>query len=207
MNVDDFWDVIEIARASAAAQSKPFDEVLADQLATCTQQEILDYKEKFDEVHGALYRWDVWAAAYLIGGGCSDDGFMDFRAGLIAQGRDWYQKAADRPDSLADHPAVAAAAGRPEDRPLFYEEVNYTASRAFEQVTGDEDAFWEALDAREKPDQASAGADDVPRGGDYFDFDDEQEMRRRLPQLAALCYDWRDAASSEDDDLDDWPDT
>ena len=40
-------------------------------------------------VHAVLYRWDMWAAAYLIGGGCSDDGFIDFRAGLIAQGLDW----------------------------------------------------------------------------------------------------------------------
>ncbi|MFD6821443.1 DUF4240 domain-containing protein [Streptomyces sp. NPDC060085] len=50
------------------------------------------------------------AAAYLIGGGCSNDSFMDFRAGLIALGRDWYEKATADPDSLADHPAVIAAA-------------------------------------------------------------------------------------------------
>jgi hypothetical protein len=43
---------------------------------------------------------------YLIGGGCSDDGFIDFRAGLIAQGRDWYERAAASPDDLADHPDV-----------------------------------------------------------------------------------------------------
>jgi hypothetical protein len=36
----------------------------------------------------------VWAAAYLIGGGCSGDAFIDFRAGVIAQGRDWYEKVA-----------------------------------------------------------------------------------------------------------------
>ncbi|MEU1251459.1 DUF4240 domain-containing protein [Micromonospora arida] len=36
--------------------------------------------------------WDVWAAAYLIGGGCSDDSFIDFRAGVIALGREWYER-------------------------------------------------------------------------------------------------------------------
>src|SRR5579871_6384529 len=94
MDADYFWGVIEAAQVSARP-GKPFHEVLTDLLAARTEQEILDYQDKFDEAQQALYRWDVWAAAYLIGGGCSDDSFMDFRAGLIAQGRDWYQRAAD----------------------------------------------------------------------------------------------------------------
>src|SRR5215472_15971622 len=83
-------------------------------------------------------------AAFLIAGGCSDDGFIDFRAGLIAQGRDWYHEAAASPDSLADHPALAAAR-HAWDNPLFYEQVNYAASYAFQRVSGDERAFYDAL--------------------------------------------------------------
>jgi Protein of unknown function (DUF4240) len=180
MHTDDFWELIEAARASAVA-GRAFHEVLADLLGARTEQEILEYQEKFDEAHQALYRWDVWAAAYLIGGGCSDDSFIDFRAGLIAQGRGWYQKAAESPDNLAEHPAVAATAGRPWDNPLFYEVVNYAASRAFERVSGDEHGFWDALRARDERDHTCADM------GEDFDFDDEQEMRRRLPRLAALC--------------------
>jgi hypothetical protein len=67
---------------------------------------ILEYQERFGQAHAALYRWDVWAAAYLIGGDCSDDSFIDFRAGIIAQGRDWYEKTAASPDNPASHPAV-----------------------------------------------------------------------------------------------------
>jgi len=130
--------------------------------------------------HGALYRYDLWAAAYLIGGGCSDDGFIDFRAGLIAQGRDWYQKAAASPDSLAGHPAVAGARHPRCGSPLFYEEVNYAASYAFERVSGDEHAFWDALEARGQRDRLAVMGED-------FDFDDDQEMRRRLPRLSVCC--------------------
>ena len=180
MDADDFWELIETARASAVA-GRAFHDVLAGLLAARTEQEILEYQEKFDEAHQALYRWDVWAAAYLIGGGCSDDSFIDFRAGLIAQGRGWYQKAADSPDNLAGHPAVAATAGRPRDNPLFYEVASYAASRAFERVSGDEHGFWDALSARDERDRTPADM------GEDFDFDDEQEMRRRLPRLAALC--------------------
>ncbi|MFH8443276.1 DUF4240 domain-containing protein [Streptomyces sp. NPDC018026] len=49
-----------------------------------------------------VYRWDVWAAAYLIGGGCPDDRFSDFTAGLVALGRDWYEQTATCPDALAE---------------------------------------------------------------------------------------------------------
>jgi Protein of unknown function (DUF4240) len=131
-------------------------------------------------MHGALYRYDLWAVAYLIGGGCSDDGFIDFRAGLIAQGREWYQKAAASPDSLADHPAVADARHSLCDNPLFYEEVNYAASTAFQRVSGEEHAFWDALEAR-------GPGDCLTVIGEAFDLDDDQEMRRRLPRLSACC--------------------
>jgi len=138
-----FWDIIDTARESSG-QGKPFDQALAGYLATRSLQDILEYQQRSDEMHAALYRWDVWAAAYLIGGGCSDDSFIDFRAGLIAQGRDWYQRVAASPDSLAGHPAVADAPNHSHGGPLFYELVNYAAPDAFERVTGGKDSFYDA---------------------------------------------------------------
>jgi Protein of unknown function (DUF4240) len=111
-DTDDFWELIETARASAVAGGA-FHEVLAELLAARTEQEILEYQDKFDQARQALYRWDVWAAAYLIGGGCSDDSFIDFRAGLIAQGRGWYRKAAD---SLTTWPNIPPWPLLPVDR-------------------------------------------------------------------------------------------
>ena len=177
MDIDAFWDIIKAARAHTGP-GRPFDEVLTSRLASLTRQDILAYHERFDQVHAAVYRWDLWAAAYLIGGGCSDDSFIDFRAGLIAQGRDWYEQAMTSPDSLADHPAAAGAGHPLADNPLFYEEVNYAASLAFERVSGDEHAFWDALEARGPRDLLAIM-------GEGFDFDDDQELRRRLPQLSA----------------------
>ena len=128
----------------------------------------------------SLYRYDLWAAACLIGGGCSDDGFIDFRAWLIAQGHDWYQKAAASSDSLAGHPAVASAGHPRHGNPLFYEEADYAASRAFQRVSSDERAFWDALEARGPGDRLAVVDED-------FNFDDDQEMRRRLPRSSACC--------------------
>jgi Protein of unknown function (DUF4240) len=183
VEVSVFWDIIDTARESSG-QGKPFDQALAGYLATRSLQDILEYQQRSDEMHAALYRWDVWAAAYLIGGGCSDDSFIDFRAGLIAQGRDWYQRVAASPDSLAGHPAVADAPNHSHGGPLFYELVNYAAPDAFERVTGGKDSFYDAwnryrgLRGHRDPSPADMGED--------FDFDDAQEMRRRLPRLSAL---------------------
>ncbi|WP_030057784.1 MULTISPECIES: DUF4240 domain-containing protein [Streptomyces] len=185
MDIDGFWNVVGAARAeSSGSPGKAFAEALVDQLARLPQEEILSYQERFDEVHGAVYRWDVWAAAYLIGGGCSDDSFMDFRAGLIALGRDWYEQAAAQPDELADHPAVIEAAARGDDYVIFDEDVNYAAGSAFERLTGDTDAFHEAW-KRHRAGQDLDLALESDMGAD-LDFDDADEMHRRLPRQHAV---------------------
>ncbi|WP_239096327.1 DUF4240 domain-containing protein [Streptomyces sp. SID11385] len=153
-------------------------------MAARTKDDILHYQERFDEAHDALYRWDMGAAAYLIGGGCSDDSFMDFRAGLIALRCDRYEKAAACPDSLADHPAVIAAAEVHRDEAFFCGEVDYAASAAFERITGDSEDFHEAWDKhRASRKRFGQGAEGM---GEVFDFDDPREMRCRLPRLTAL---------------------
>lgn len=86
-----FWGIIATAR-TPSGPGKPFGQALTGHLATFNEQDILPYHDRFDQLHAALYRWDLWAAAYLIGGGCSDDAFIDFRARIIAQGRGWHEK-------------------------------------------------------------------------------------------------------------------
>jgi Protein of unknown function (DUF4240) len=184
VDTDVFWDVIGAARERSGTDI-PFHRALADCLVERGEQDIFGFKVRFDEVHDALYRWDVWAAAYLIGGGCSDDSFIDFRYGLIAQGRDWYEKVAASPDSLADHPAAHAGPYSAEYHGLFYEQAGYAVARAYTALTGSSTpAFYAALRASGAP--RSRGIADGPDGED-FDFDDPREMRRRLPRLTAVC--------------------
>ncbi|MEU6555212.1 DUF4240 domain-containing protein [Streptomyces sp. NPDC046915] len=90
---------MDAARAETRTD-RPFADALADLLAARSRQEIVAYERTFEQVGSALYRWDVWAAAYLIGGGCSDDAFLDFRAGVIALGQTRYDQVLASPDSL-----------------------------------------------------------------------------------------------------------
>jgi len=46
------------------------------------------------------YDHDLWGAAYLLNGGCSDDGFDYFRGWLIGQGQEVYENALRDPQSL-----------------------------------------------------------------------------------------------------------
>ncbi|WP_119731531.1 DUF4240 domain-containing protein [Thermomonospora amylolytica] len=180
MNVDEFWGIVEAARADG----RPFHEALQDRLAKRSEEEILAFQACFDELDGAVCRWDVWAAAYLIGGGCSDDSFMDFRAGLIALGREWYERVRRSPDALADHPAVIQAAADGDGYPVFYEVAGYAAAKAYERATGKDDCdFYEAIDEY----RAARGLEETDSDmGEEFDFEDDAEMRKRLPRLAEM---------------------
>jgi hypothetical protein len=53
----------------------------------------------------------------------------------------------------------------------------------FEIITGDGNAFYDALG----PYPGSPEHDGQDPAGEDFDFDDDEEMRRRLPRLFAVC--------------------
>jgi Protein of unknown function (DUF4240) len=47
VDIGTFWDIIETARTSAG-QDRPFHESLTDHLATLTEQDVLEYHERFE---------------------------------------------------------------------------------------------------------------------------------------------------------------
>jgi hypothetical protein len=171
MRTDDFWAVI--ARATADRPASPAEvakRAVAD-LAMRDPEEIVAWARHLDKVMVASGKEDLWAAAYLINGGCSDEGFDSFRGWLIAHGRETVARSVQSPDSLAEMPAVRDAA---ESGAVFEaEEVLSVAREAYEQATGSE------LPAEERPVTR-------PDPADLWDFDDEEEMQRRLPKLSAL---------------------
>jgi hypothetical protein len=171
MRTDEFWAVIE--RATADRPGSPVEvakSAVAD-LATRTPDEIVAWARHLDKVLAASFTEDLWAAAYLINGGCSDESFDAFRGWLIGNGRDVVAHAVRDPDSLADLPAVRAAAAS--DALFEAEEVLSIAEAAYEQATG------AALPTSTDP-------VDRPSSDSFWDFDDEDEMHRRLPRLAAM---------------------
>lgn len=120
------------------------------------------------------YRTSLWAAAYVINGGCSDDGFDYFRGWLILQGRKVFEQVVADPDALADLGVIrSAAVGRVF---LEYESTLCVPAEAHRAASGEELPA-EAYTTR-RPELVVGGWD--------FDFDDRPEMKRRLPRLTEL---------------------
>lgn len=171
MRTDDFWAVIAQATADRPGSPAEVAERAIADLAARDPEEIVAWGRHLDKVMVASGTEDLWAAAYLIHGGCSDEGFDAFRGWLIAHGRDAVAGSVRSPDSLADMPAVRSAA---ESGAVFEAgEVLSIAAEAYAKATGSE------LPAGDRPVTR-------PDAGDLWDFDDEEEMRRRLPRLSAL---------------------
>ena len=64
-------------------------------------EELMEFESHFEKIHTESFSWNLWGAAYLMNGGCSDDGFDYFRAWLMAQGQQTFDKVVKDPDTLA----------------------------------------------------------------------------------------------------------
>ena len=175
MDRQQFWQLIESARHQASDPDDGEDVAgrAASQLATRPAEEIVAAQQVLWDLMADSYTNPLWAAAYVINGGCSDDGFDYFRGWLIAQGRETFERVVADPDALAELPVVRAAAAGGFD--LECEETLGIAWNAHIVATGGQ-----------LPDDAFTIRYPEPDPAWNFDFGDHGEMTRRLPRLAAL---------------------
>jgi hypothetical protein len=129
MDRTQFWEIIDRSRNDANGNAEEQLETLREILGELEPDEIVEFDRIFSEYHGKADTWPLWGAAYLIGGGCSDDGFLDFRGWLISRGEKAYEGALASPDSLAD-------VWTEDDEECQVEGYQYVASQAWEGRTG-----------------------------------------------------------------------
>lgn len=118
------------------------------------------FQNHYSTLHARAYHRDLWGAAYIISGGCSDDGFHYFRDWLISEGQATYEAALADPESLA---------GLTLPEVCENESYGYVAGEVYEELTGSE------MDL-----EPHAGPSD-PIGDPW----DEDELYDRFPVLAA----------------------
>jgi hypothetical protein len=126
MDDDQFWNIVDAARDAAGDDVEDRVTGLEQVLLTHHADEVLAFQRKYDELLARACRWDLWGAAFLMNGGCSDDGFRAFRDWLISEGEAVYDAARADPDSLAD---VA------QDEEFELEAFGYVAAEVYEQLT------------------------------------------------------------------------
>jgi hypothetical protein len=102
MTLDQFWNIVDKVHQASDGDMDKKCELLDAELRRLTLEEVLSFHAHFHGCEDRAYSWELWAAAYIIGGGCSDDGFSDFRSTLISMGRQTFERALADPQSLAD---------------------------------------------------------------------------------------------------------
>ena len=165
-----FWSIIDSAVSANTAQSDYDYEKLWERLRQMTPEEILGFAGAMHRAVNDACTWKLWGAAYIINGGCSYDGFEYFRGWLIAQGSEVYRRALADPDSLADHLKSYKGSEPIEDQDLLA-----AAWTIFNEKTGSDEGYATGVDVNLTPE-----ADD-----EKWDFEDDEEMKRRLPRLEA----------------------
>lgn len=101
MTTDEFWKIIEAARADTESGEADMDAIKST-LEGMKAEEVLGFDRELQRRRAESYRWDLWAVAYIVNGGCSDDGFDYFRGWLISKGRAYFEAALAHPVRAAD---------------------------------------------------------------------------------------------------------
>lgn len=115
-----FWEIVQHAHDQSGGDMDGKCEQVKTAISKLSKEDARIFSILFDEMMDRAYSWSLWAAAYIINGGCGDDTFSDFRASLISRGREAFENALLDPESLADEDFDAEA--------WFYEGYQYAVT-------------------------------------------------------------------------------
>jgi hypothetical protein len=163
MTREEFWELIDAARAVAMFDRARLPGALRDELAEMDEDELLAFVRHFEDLRAESFRQELFAAAWIAGGGASDDDFSDFRDWLITLGREAFE------DVLRDPQRILAHAEPADLRDPFDAAVAATVYGVLEDVTG----------TRELPPDARRPKPTRPAGRAWK----PQDLPRRFPKL------------------------
>ena len=180
INQDSFWDLIHEAKNACGQDMDAMLAYLKDRLVSMGPTQAQNFHDIIHAYEDLADKFGLWDAAGIMKEyGCSDDGFIDFRAWLIAQGREVYFAALADPDSLADIVPYGDCC---------FEQLSYVGDYAYEQLTGKsayDQTDWSAYEALlMKLEQGIVykGGIEFPREG--------ADLKKYLPRLCAKHPEW-----------------
>ena len=126
---DTFWTLLAQAKTACDGNQRAAAYWLTERLLSMGPEQALNFHSIMHGYMDLADKYGLWNAATLIHeDGCYTDGFEDFRAWLIFQGKETYLAALKDPDSLADVPVCAEDGCRFADLP-------YVGSTAYARLT------------------------------------------------------------------------
>ncbi|WP_210366009.1 DUF4240 domain-containing protein [Bacillus sp. REN3] len=173
MTEDLFWGLLETAKQKGEDLEEQF-EWLVSHLMRKPLKDIVLFDYFFNENYRKSYTSDLWAAAYIVMGGCSDDCFDYFRAWLMYLGKESYYACIEDPEKMIPYLKILEEA---EEAPQF-EDLLMAASMAYEEKTGMD--FDEYYDLYVK----LTGDEQIDQEIEFdWDEDDEEGLKRKYPLL------------------------
>lgn len=123
-----FWSLISDMRAVCGQDMDASLVWMQEKLIAMGPERAQGFHTIFHAYLDLANQYGLWSAASIMcENGCSDDGFIDFRAWLISQGEEPYLAALANPDSLADVESYGNCQ---------FEEISYVGDRALTILTG-----------------------------------------------------------------------
>ena len=180
INKESFWDLIHEAKIACGQDMDAMMDFLKDRLVSMGPEQAQNFHDILHAYEDLADKFGLWDAAGVMKEyGCSDDGFIDFRAWLIAQGRDVYLSALADPDSLAEVIPYGDCC---------FETLSYVGDYAYEQLT-DKSAYDQTDQTRYETLLAELEQDIVYKGGIEFPREGP-ELKQYLPRLCAAHPGW-----------------
>lgn len=127
LDKNDFWELIAQAKEKHGENKEAFAAWIEEELLARGPQAAQDFHDISHAYSDLAYKAGLWNAADILMDWCSDDGFIDFRYWLIAQGKEVYLSALKDPDSLAEVSPYGHCT---------FESLCYVGDAAYEKMTG-----------------------------------------------------------------------
>ena len=161
LSEDYFWSIIE---------NSDKGKNLANELEKLSEKELLGYVYWWDYFHIKSYNGSLWAVAYTVLSGCSDDGFDYFRYWLVSRGKAVYMEAIKNADSLCEEFENLTDDGYP-----MHEELAYVPNGIFERKFNKN--FYDAV-------ESNIDYSEISRPEIIFEWDedDEESIRKVCPK-------------------------
>lgn len=171
LDLDEFWKIVEHSVRQSAGDVELQESILISELRKLSPEKVIGFRLRTDKLLHDTYSSEMWCAAYIMNGGCSDDGFEYFRLWVISRGREVFERAEAIPDSLVSE-ADSNSEGYYE-----FEGFWYVALKAFEQITGKQ--LYDYIDY----DNFKFGEGNYPQFEFTWTEEDPETRRRICPKL------------------------
>jgi Protein of unknown function (DUF4240) len=156
----EFWTIVEQVKTAAGSNRDARVNLLERQLTTLSVAKIHAFQIQYERRLIDANLWSLWGAAFIMNGGCSDDGFKYFRDWLISEGKVTFEAALIDPEYLTRfQPGID----------FELELYGYAALKAYKSVGGGE------LQRSFEVETAT------PKGIEWA----EKDLPKLFPQLAA----------------------